>query len=155
MDTVTTPHRKAVLERLALAETVYQRWHLTVLSGDTIDDVLSEGYLTPLSRRLRRHDRITITDDSDSFFAELLVLESSSDRVRVVALRGGPLPVGGQAIGAPGSTRRRDPELRVEYRGPFLQWCCVRGDQILKDKCATEAIAAQWLAQYSKTVSET
>ena|SRR5665213_1785305 len=150
MNTVI-PLRKAAPERLALAETIRQQHYLTVLAGHTIEDVMGEDYLLPLSNRLRRHDQITVSDDRDSFFAELLVLESSSDRVRVILMRASDLSVA-QAIGAPGSAKRRDPALRIEYAGPFLKWCVYRADTLLKDKCATEAEAANWLGQYNKTV---
>ena len=144
------PLRKATLERLQLAETIRRDWYLTVLADHTIDDVLADNYLLPLANRLRRHDQITVSDDRDSFFAELLVLESSSDRVRVILMRAADLNVA-QAIGAPGSAKRRDPELRVSYNGPFMRWCVLRGDTVLKDKCQSEAEASHWLGQYSKT----
>src|SRR5665213_291961 len=149
MNTVI-PLRKAAPERLALAETIRQQHYLTVLAGHTIEDVLSEDYLLPLSNRLRRHDQITVSDDRDSFFAELLVLESSSDRVRVILMRASELSIA-QAIGAPGSAKPRDLDIGVEYKGPFLKWCVVKGEKILKDKCESQAIAAHWLGQYSKT----
>lgn len=156
MDTETVipiKRPKASLERLALAETIRRDWYLTVLAGHTIEDVMGENYLLPLANRLRRHDQITISDDRDSFFAELLVLESSSDCVRVILMRAAELSVA-QAIGAPGSAKSRDPSLRTHYAGPFLKWCVYRGDTLLKDKCASEAEAAHWLSQYQRTAGK-
>lgn len=150
--TVSSLPRRAVLARLSLAEHARQVHQYVALSGDTIEDMQRPGYFDSLSPKLRRYDRIEVVSDDGGFHAEFLVVESSNLGVRVVPVRG--VWLGDTTVaGAPGAAIRREAESRAEYRGPFLKWCAVRGEKILRDKFDTEAQAVSWLNDHARTTS--
>lgn len=145
--------RKAVLARLSLAESSRQTHFYVAIGGDKLEDMVRPGYFDSLAPRLRRYDKIEVVSDDDSFYAEFLVLESSSLSVRVLPWKGGEFADVVAAAGAPGAAPRREAELHVKHRGPFLKWCCMRGEQVLKDKLESEAQAVQWLNTHAQTTS--
>jgi hypothetical protein len=152
MTTLSSVPRKAKLERLSLAETATQRFFYVGLGGDTVENMEEPGYFNALATRLRRYDTIIAVSDDDAFYAEFLVIRSSNLGVDVIRMRYGAFNIA-QAVGAPGSALKRDPEVRVEYRGPFLKWAACRGEQVLKDAFATEALAQTWLAEYLRMLA--
>src|SRR5690606_33631364 len=123
--TVTNIPRRAVLARLQTPADYARQVHFyCALSGDTLEQMALTRYFNSLAPRLRRYDRIEVVSDDDTFFAEFLVLESSSAGVRVMPARAATLD---SPLSPPGAALRAPGDLRVENRGPFLQWCVVRG----------------------------
>jgi len=151
--TVSSFPRKAALVRLQLAEHSRQIYQYVAMAGDSLEDCQRPGYFDALAPRLRRYDHIEVVSDDDGLFAEFLVVESSNLAVRVVLMRHGEFNTVGDA-GAPGAAIRREAELHTKYRGPFLKWCAMRGEQILKDKFESEAHAVQWLNSHAHTTSK-
>jgi hypothetical protein len=155
---LTNSSRKAVLVRNGNAALIpadqARAVHLYVaISGDTLEDMTQPGYFDALAPRLRRYDRIEVASDDDNLFAEFLVVEASNLGVRVLGLRGGPIGLADQ-LGAPGAAMRRDGELHVIYKGPHLKWCCLRGNEVLRDRFETEALALAWLNDHARTTGK-
>lgn len=141
--------RRADPERLTTAEAMRGDilFH-SAAAGTTIDDLLSPPYWSKVASRMKPLFRIECVDDEMTFFAEFLVLSVGPDGVRLAPLRGVEL----QGAGARDAMPRNTTGVQAVYRGPYLQWCAVRGDVVLRDKFASEAECRRWIVGHMKTV---
>ena len=151
--TVSNIPRRAVLVRLQTpADHARQVHFYCALAGETPEDFGRPGFFDSLAPKLRRFDRIEVTRDEADLFVEYMVVESSNLGVKVLFMRGGAFGDTTQA-GAPGAAIRRTDDMRVENRGPFLLWCVVRGDRVLRDKFATESDAIRHMNELARTTA--
>lgn len=146
---IFTLTRRADPERHQQAASVRRLHWFTAPSGTSIDDLLAAGYWERIATRFQPLDRIEIVDDDRSFYCELLVLDTAGG-LTLAPLRGVEL----QGAGAPDAMPRNTTGVRGVYRGPYLKWCAVRGDVVLKDRFETERDCLQWIAGHAKAAAK-
>lgn len=137
------------LERHQPAASMRRLHWITVPSGHTPSDVVEPGYLEGIATRFQPRDRIEVMDDDSSWFAELMVLDTSGG-LRLAMMRFGELQGGGASNAMP----RDRTGLQAIWKGAFLRWCAYRGDVLLKDKFASEVECRQWLASHAKAAAK-
>lgn len=151
-ETTETPqHMRAKPARLAPAESIRRIHHYVCEGGRTTDEimalVLKPDFWTPVGNQMQSLDRLEVVSDDMTFYTEFVVVRA--DSVSGVVLR--PL-VGIKLDGVgPRDTALRDRTgMVVEYRGPHLKWCVLRGEQVLRDKFQTEGDAYTWIKAQTK-----
>ncbi len=133
--------------RFAEAEQRRSIYSAVVPTGVTLDDVLAPTYWVHVARRLRPYDRIEVTSEDGAFWAELLVLRSSTTDATVRKIHSADLdPLLSQVQGI---------ELdmtRVVHRGQLEKWAVVRTQDgaILRSGMENKSAAIQFATQYEQ-----
>ena len=149
-DSIREFPRRATAERHQLAEHVRRVHWYTAPTGVTIDDLMTPSYWEILARNFHPLDRIEIVDDAGTYFAELMVLDTSGG-LRLTPLRG--VDLRHEQLGARDSVPHNATGVQAVYRGPYLRWCAMRGDVALKEKM-TEQECRQWIAGHAKAAAK-
>jgi hypothetical protein len=112
--------RAVTEDRMKLAEFQRSVWHVTAAAGTTLDDVCQPAWYANLAHKLRPSDRVEIEAEDGSFFAEMIVRQSSRAAAVVQELRsvtfGEGVPDGETALD----------DYTVGYAGPHHKWRVVR-----------------------------
>lgn len=134
--------------RLAQGEYVRTVHVATAEQGTAEEDLINPAYWAHVASKMRPWDRIEVRSDDGTFYAELLVLDSSRTWARVKLLKFLPL------TSADVSQTQADDEYEIKFRGPVLRWSVVRrlDNAVIKEAMQNKDEAAAFLAQYQRTV---
>lgn len=120
---------KLLFSRMKTAEysrTVYQ---VTPEAETPFDTVISPEYWAHVAHTLNPLDRLEIVPDDFEYFAELMVVGTSTQAAKVVVLR--KEDIGGkETLPQPGA------EYIAKHKGPAWGWCVIRvsdGEVMLKN----------------------
>lgn len=115
----------------------------------TKEDLLKPEYWAHVANKLRPWDRLEVRSDDGTFFAELLVLESSRVWARVHLLQHITLTSADVA-----QTQARNQDYEVRFRGPVLKWCAIRlsDAEPIKERMGSKEEAQAFLAAYRDKV---
>src|SRR5688500_2936557 len=117
-ETITNFPKLASEDRHQQAASVRRIHWFTAPSGTSIDDLMTPDYWQRIASKFQPLDRIEIVDDDHTYFAELIVLDTSSG-LRLMPLRGVDL----QGVGARDAMPRDRTGVRAIHKGPHLRWC--------------------------------
>lgn len=135
--------------RMQLAEHRRQIWHIVPEHGTAFADLLSPAFWSHVSRQMKPADRIEVSAEDGSYFAELIVIDAGMQFAKVAVLREVKLETVEPAAPAVLDGHK------VEWAGPHSKFRVLRtvDRKVLKDGFATRADAHAWLAGYSKSLA--
>lgn len=123
--------------------------HVVVVENNwTMDDVVKPIFWSSVWQKMRRFDKVAVTPDDGSWWAELLVTERGTGYVFVKPLRFHELTVASlPAVVIDG--------FEIREMGVFKKWCVVRTEdaQVIKEKCDSRAVAESWLQGYQEQLA--
>lgn len=144
----TRTARKLGIPRFKPADQVRTLYCVTVEEGVTQDDVLESSFWSHVAAKLIPGDRIEVRCDDESFFGELLVLDTGKAWVKVH-------PIFFMQLGA---TTRDETGLDgyiVKYRGPHAKWSVLREEDktVLHEHMASREEAVTWAVGHKRTLA--
>jgi len=135
--------------RLKQAEYTRTIFTATVERGHTRSDLVDPKYWAHIALKLKRGDRIEVTAEDGSFYAELMVIACDRTWAQVHVLTWHDLSA---------STVKLTPEVLQEYmidfKGPEY-WCVIRrsDNMVIQNKMNTEGEAKIWLEGFIRNRS--
>ena len=111
------------------------------------DDLLVPSYWTNVAEHFKPFDKVEVRADDGSWYAELLVLETSRRWTRMFMLSCHNLTTSDVSL-----TQAKLQEFVVEYKGPAKLHCIIRtaDREIIHEGLRTKADAHEWLANRIK-----
>ena len=141
------PARVRVLERfMLLAEHAYNRRRVTMPVEHTLDDALHPEYLWPVNASLKRGDIVELTDETASFYGEVMIrhIDRDTQTVHTALIKDIRFP---KAI-----TLNMDfSSITIEQKGA-AKWCVIRGTQVWKDGFETAQEAEFWVEKKRRQI---
>lgn len=136
--------------RFESAEHQRNLWVAVPEHGTPFEAVLTPAYWAHVSARMRPWDRIEVTPEDGSYFAELLVQDAGRLYAKVAVLQNVKLELVEVRMGEDGSS-----DYEVKWAGSVKKWRVMRkSDRAeLRDRFPTQAEALTWVQQYVRTVS--
>jgi hypothetical protein len=134
--------------RMKLAEHAFRMWRLIVTNPTTVEDLKRPEFYAHLARQWKPGDLVQVMPDNRSFFAELLVIDASSQYAKVDILRHKEL----EKV-QPGKAML--PGYSIEYAGDHEQWRVIRESdrKVLKSGHATQGDAYSWASNHAKALA--
>lgn len=142
-----SPARKVrQLEGARMKECEFERTVYVVTAHEHTDpeDLLEPEYWTHVAEKFKPFDKIEARADDGSWYAELIVLETSRRWTRMHLLQKADLTTKDVSL-----TQSKLQEFAVDWKGPHRKFCVIRlsDQEILHDAEQTKAGAHSWLAE--------
>jgi hypothetical protein len=142
----TTTERRALKERLQLAEFARAHFVFTASVGTTVEHLRTPAFWAKVADKFKPFDRLEVRCEDGSYFCEFLIRHASADGVELEPLSGAYLG----DVGVVGKLEPLAAGLRVSYEGLHKKWTAWSGTAVLRDGFATEADARLWLTSYDE-----
>jgi len=144
--TTETPARRVQpVDRARMRECEFQRTVYTATAFENTDpkDLLDPEYWTHVAEQFKPFDKVEVRADDGSWYAELLVLETSRRWTRMHMLSKHNLTTGDVSL-----SQSKLQEYAVEFKGPHKKHCVIRlsDQEIIHEGEETKGGAHTWLA---------
>jgi hypothetical protein len=135
--------------RVTGAEYVRNIYSATPEHGTPYENILVPEYWKHIASNFRPGDRIEVVSEDGAWFAELFVVSTGKQWVKVFPLRFVEL-----SESAPDEQPAGTSSHNVEWRGPKRKWSVERNSdkEVIKDGFATKGEALGWLTQFQAEV---
>lgn len=130
--------------RLELAETKRNVFHVTPEAGTPFEAVLTDKYWAHVSAYLKPGSRIEVVAEDGRYWADLLVRDAGKLYAKVSVLN--LIELDAVEVKEGGTTVEG---FEVKWCGPKLKWCVLRGQDRLKDGME-KGQAVQWMQNHAK-----
>lgn len=137
--------------RMQLAEHRRQIWHIVPEHGTALTDLLNPAYWSHISRQMKPTDRIEVSAEDGSYFAELIVIDAGLQFAKVAVLREVKL----ETTESPEASAAIMKGHKVEWSGPHTKFRVLRESdrKVLKDGFGNRSDANAWLAGHAKAMA--
>ena len=130
--------------RFRQAEYARNVFEVNCPSGTTLEDLIEQNYWQHVAHMLKQKDRIEVTDDTLTFYIELMVLAADRLWAHVAVVHEVDLlPFHGQDI--PIDERH----YKVEFAGAHHKYRVLYKGEMIKEGFATEALARRWASNHA------
>jgi hypothetical protein len=135
-----------------LRDTAFVRQNLTVAAkaGQTLEDLLEPKVWASIADKIKPWDRIEVIEEAGAYVAELFVVSTSRQWVRVVPLMYKDLSDGGES-----GIVEDNSDHEVAWRGPHAKWCVVRNsdNSVVSERNESKEAALKQKAEYERALS--
>ena len=146
---VPTTKRVQELNPSRMKECEFERtvYTCTTHENTSPEDLLKPEYWTNVAEKFKPFDKVEARADDGSWYAELLVLETSRRWTRMHMLAAHNLTTQDVSL-----TQSKLQEFAVEFKGPHRKHCVIRisDQEIIHEGESTKAGAHLWLAERIK-----
>lgn len=133
--------------RVKLATAAYNAYFAEVESGTAREAILHPTFWAHAAAKLRRHDRIEVTDEQGSFLAVLIVRSADRNQAVVAELSYTEIksPVAAEVVAE---------SYTVKYRGPKYKHSVLDAKgNVVQENFGTAEEAAGWIANRAKAMA--
>jgi len=133
--------------QFSLAESVRNRYAVTVEPESTLEDVLKEEATQHIASQLRIGDILEVATADQAWFAELMVKDCGRNFARFNVIRFVEL-----VPSEPAGDGDRSGDYTVNWGGPHQKFRVIRkaDGSVLKDGFADKKAATAWIAEHEK-----
>lgn len=136
--------------RMELAEQVRSVWSVTVPNETTKEDLLRPDFWAHVASKLRPRARVEVETEDGGYIANLVVLDSGAQYVRMALLQEFKLDVV-----SPNTEQFSLPGHSVGWSGRHTKWRVTRDSdkKVLRDGFNNKSDAYAWLAGHARALA--
>lgn len=129
---------------------VRQNWTVMAKPGQTLEDLLEPKVWASIADKIRPWDRIEVIEESGKYVAELFVVSTSRQWIRVAPIMFKDLSDAGESGVVEGESGHE-----VTWRGPHAKWCVVRTSDgsVISERNESKDAALKQKGEYERALN--